>query len=525
MTEEYRPHKKKKPNYKTNSQRVNTTPDKRKEISPHQNRNQAQLLERMIQKPESVSPHQIMHILEQYLSKSDIKQLQKGNASAIIKKYAAIIKRKYVQAVAAADVLNYCSATPAAIPDRSDEIRLETMEQLRRRVQKKFLSKEKFQQIHQTFFADIVSKDSLPNTQITKMLRCIAAGKLYAPTDLNGKLAEYTLSPAYRRFRQKPQPSLNLKPENYDFFGIDAKGKPLCPMFYATSGSANAHKISKAIAKRMAQLGIAPSEAYKFNVADIAHIMQKDGELRDIPFSEIAPDIKDSPYQEFADKLGLILKIGRGKNNDHRKTTQLWLEEFATPEQKTDYEDYGFRDGLELFLSGAEKIYNKLSKDFAEKGISPDFLDAWAESLCANKSLNPNLAQCHHPKPHKIDIHHWERLSSATSDTSTADKNNLDNFGVMIMYTKNDFDIHASMHKGESASYITTNLEKKQQESPQKNLFCTSNFLFLSLNIFHGRKDRTEELNKIDYLRSKKGINNPKPILSPFSPSHQKARC
>ncbi len=461
-----------------------------------------ELLEKALNNPQTLTHQQKWNILSKIINEKEKRYLDCGQYDELLKKYNNVIRRQYVCAAANDDIKNYLSAQPQALL-RDDDVRLETMELLHKKVEEGELSKEKFDHVHKLFFSDIISKDNQPNAQTTKMLRCVATGKFYAPIDANKSLKEQALSPAYRAFKKRRQTSKNYSPQDYDFFGENEKHEPLCPIFHAVNDSGNIHKIAPIIASRMAQMGIPPEEAYQFNTADIAHIMQKDGELKDIEFQTISADVGNSPYQEFANKFGLLLKIGGASRLSNQKKTDIWLKNFATPEEVKDSQEWGTISGLNIFTSKAESLYNKLAEDFTNNGMSPDFIDAWADSLCENKSLNPNYVQGINSKPFKIEIHHWERLSAAMESENPADKNNLENFGLMIMYQKNGFDIHKMQHAGESAHYLLASLNEKQQQNPRKYLVCTSGCFLYSSDLMNGREDHNPQLQKIKELHER----------------------
>ncbi len=453
------------------------------------------LLHELLISPERCYERKYSSVLQDVISPWDKRQLISGDFSGLAKKYKAALRRKYVYLMAQKDVKNYCSGAPKQLT-RDDDIRLETMEQLRRLKEDNKITEKQFNEIHQRFFSDIKAKDSLPSAQVTKMLRCMAAGKFYAPVKKDGTLNEQALSPTYRVILKSKKRISGYKPEDYDIFGCNQDGSPLSPAFHAVKGSENFQRMKKSILGKMSELGISPEEACQLNSADIAHMMQKPGELRDIPFTEICPDVKDSPYQEFAQKLGMILTIGNPANRV--SGSKYWLKHFASPQEKMDY-DEGDKIGYQLFLNSAERIYEKLKKDCSQNGMDSDFVEKWAQSMIENKSVNVNLVPNCKNKPFKVDIHHWERLSAAAEDASPADKNNLENFGLMIMYHENDMDVHADKHKGESAHYVMASFEERQEKFPTKHLICSSDCLVISSELLKGRSD----ISKIETLQKK----------------------
>lgn len=422
----------------------------------------------------------------------------------ILQKYKKTFRRKYVQAVAKDDARNYASNNPKLLV-RDNDIRLETLEQLRRKCDDGMLPEDKLEHIRQTYFKDILSKDALPCAVASRMLRCMAAGKFYAPRTNDNVYKEQLLSPVFRDYlHNKRKPKKQYTPEDYNFFGFDNNDKPLSPAWNAVFASDNFRHMASKIAQRMADLGISPEDAYQFNSCDLAVIMQPNKKrladlepeyCRDVPFTDISPLINDSPYQEFAQRLGTVLRLGKNINSRYsfQSAQKLYERQYSDSDNITT---------PELLLNYADQLYQKLDEDFCENGINPQFLDAWIDSMINNKSVNPNLVDVN-PRPYKIDIHHWDPLSAAGNNKFMAEQNRLDNFGLMIMYDANSTDVHAEQHDGESANYIMQSTAEKRKQNPIKYLFITSSEQRTRNDLFFGMSDFYTPLKKAEQLKNK----------------------
>ena len=487
------------------TRKIFTRPDARKEFSQRNYLDEKDLLRELLTNLDLCClKHRarVTSYLQKIVNKNDVKALQNGNFAELVRKYHAALRRQYVCLMAKEDVRNYASATPESLL-RDDDVRLETMEQLLRLVERREIPEAQFNFIHKKYFADIIAKDSLPDANVTKILRCMAAGKFYAPVDKNHQLNERLLSEAFRSW-QKTKKVKQYAPEDYDFFGQNDKGEPLSTLWNAVNGSSNFHKMAKVFAQKFSEMGIAPEKAYQFNSYDLAYILQRDPKnLEDVAFVDVVPDVCDSPYQELASKMGDILMLGGAENLTEREKQKIWLERFASKSEIEDWNDSGSKVDYQLCMRKVSTIYNKLQQDFVENGMDPDFLCQWAHSLKENKSFNPKLVSGCSSIPYKIDIHHWDRLSAASGDEIAADKNLLENFGIMIMYNKDGVDIHAEEHKGESANFVLDSFRDRQERHPTKYLLKTSNFLSLSSDLVKGMGDRFKPLAKIKKLQEK----------------------
>ena len=432
----------------------------------------------------------------------------------ILQKYKKTFRRKYVQAVAKDDARNYASNNPKLLV-RDNDIRLETLEQLRRKCDDGMLPEDKLEHIRQTYFKDILSKDALPCAVASRMLRCMAAGKFYAPRTNDNVYKEQLLSPVFRDYLyKKRKPQKQYTAENYNFFRRDNQNKPLSPAWNAVYASDNFRHMAHKVAQKMADLGISPEDAYQLNSYDLAVIMQPDKNrledlkpenCRDVSFTAIYPMVKDSPYQEFSQKLGKILRLGKNSDSRYafRDAQELFDQQYSDSDKITTPES---------LLSCAGRLYQKLDKDFRENGINPQFLDAWIESMVNNKSVNPNLVNVQ-PRPYKIDIHHWEPLSAAGNNTYMAEQNRLDNFGLMIMHNQNSNDIHAEQHEGESANYIMQSMAEKRKQNPIKYLYISSEQDRARNDFFSGMPD--------DFYAPLKGTEQKNGKLHPIAKTPQ----
>lgn len=468
-----------------------------------------EIMERLLTGPELAIiryAKQIRSKLAQYLHtpRHQFDQATDNELLQIIAKYKKALRRKYVYAIAKEDADNYASNDPKPMK-RDNDIRLETMEQLRRYCDDGRFPESKLEHIRQTYFQDIMSKDALPSAVATRMLRCMAAGKFYAPRTNDNVYKEQLLSPVFRDYlHNKRKPKKQYTPEDYNFFGFDNEDKPLSPAWNAVFASDNFRHMASKIAQRMADLGISHEDAYQFNSCDLAVIMQPNKKrladlepeyCRDVPFTAIYPMVKESPYQEFSQKLGKILRLG--KNSDSRYAFRDAQELFDQ-----QYSDSDNITTPELLLNYADQLYQKLDEDFCENGINPQFLDAWIDSMINNKSVNPNLVDVK-PRPYKIDIHHWDPLSAAGNNKFMAEQNRLDNFGLMIMYDANGTDVHAEQHDGESANYIMQSTAEKRKQNPIKYLFITSSEQRTRNDLFFGMSDFYTPLKKAEQLKNK----------------------
>ncbi len=447
-------------------------------------------LQKTAQNPEEFyrnNPQMVRNILNKFISEKEKANLSK-NTLSLLQKYKSAIWRKYVYLAAREDIKNLLTATPSPLPEREDDVRLECMEQLKKLSETQQIRPEQYQYLHQTYFSDIISKDNLPQAQVSKMLRCMASGKFYAPKDINGKIDKKKFSPAFMAFlKQKKKPKINAQINDYDFFGLDENKQPKSPVWHAVKDSHNFQKMKPIIAKRCIDKGISPEMAYHLTPADYWLLLSNSEEAKDIKFKDICPQVNDAPFEEFAVKLGKILSVGGALEMSKDQKIKLWLNNFASKQEKADFESEHSPD-FKTFLKKCERIYQKLEQDLKDNQIHPKFMSLWVESMLKNKSINPSLVDCPH-KPHKIDIHHWDRLSSVSGTENLAQKNCLDNFGVMIMYQNYSFDIHAQEHKGESAHFVKANREETTMNKNRRFLFATSNCVYISDDLMHETTD------------------------------------
>ena len=484
-------------------QRTNTQPQTftQQMFTERQNREHIELqkklslveaLQNLVKKPEEfcrTHPQTVKDILLKTVSDYDKTKVSTGNLISLVKKYQSAIERKYIRTVACQDIKNLLSANPHPLEPREADIRLECMEQLKMMVERGQITPEQYQYIHRTRFSDIISKDNLPQAQVSKMLRSMAAGKFYAPTGTDGKIDKKNFSQTFLEFlNQKKKTKISATIKDYDFFGLDENNQPKSSVWHAVKNSRNFQKLKPVIAKRCIEKGISPQMAYQLNPADLWMLLSKDIENpKSIPFKALNKECGLAPFEEFAVKLGKILSVGGAKAMDKDQKLELWLDNFASPKEKADFEG-AYSPDFNLFIQKCERIYQKLEQDFKQNHIHPKFMPQWVESMLKNKSIHPALVDCPH-KPYKIDIHHWDRLSSVKEEDNLAKKNNLSNFGVMIMYQSYSFDIHAQEHKGESAHFVLANQEEKALDKDRCFLFATSNCLYIGADIMKEASD------------------------------------
>ncbi len=479
-------------------QNVVTTSQNREHIASRSTSDIVALLREIARFPEDFcrkKPQEAQKLLSNIVSPQD-KSLLFQKPLAIIQKYKNAIWRKYIYLAAKKDIENLLTANPQPLPAREEEVKLECMEQLKMMLERGKIRPEQYQYIQQTHFPDIISKDNLPQAQVSKMLRSMAAGRFYAPFDNKGNIDSKKFSAEFAQILAHPkQHKISAKIEDYDFFGLDETKQPKSPIWYAVKDSRNFQKLKPLIAKRCIEKGIPPQTAYKLNTADLWALTTPDQKPHAVKFSEICPQINNAPFEEFSQKLGLILSVGGGKEISYDEKAQIWLKKFASHQEKEDYEDKHSPD-LRLFIQKCERIYQKLEQDFKQNHIHPKFMPQWIDSMLKNKSINPSLVACPH-KPFKIDIHHWDRLSSVQNMENLSEKNTLENFGVMIMYNEYDFDIHAQEHKGESAHFVLADREEKALDKNRRFLFATSNCLYIGSDLMQKTTDyqpRKEEI-------------------------------
>ena len=476
----------------TFTQQMFTDRQNREHIEPQKRLSLVEALQNLLKKPEEfcrTNPQMVKNILSKIVSKYDIAKVSSEDILSLVKKYQSAIERKYITSTAHQDIQNLLSANPRPLSERDNKIRLECMEQLKKLSEKKEITPEQYQYLHQTYFSDIISKDNLPQAQISQMLRSMAAGKFYAPIGPDRKIDRKKFSPTFLKIlNQKKKSNISAKIEDYDFFGLDKNKQPKSKVWYAVKDSRNFQKLKNIIAKRCIEKGIAPEQAYNLNPADLWMLLAKDIEkTKPIPFSSLCKDANPAPFEEFSVKLGQILSIGGALEMKQEQTINLWLKHFASKQEKEDFTNK-YSPDFKLFIQRCERIYQKLEQDFKQNHINPKFMSLWVESMLKNKSINPSLVDCPR-KPYKIDIHHWDRLSSLQDGDNPAKKNNLDNFGVMIMYHDYSFDIHAQEHQGESAHFVLANREQTTMNKDRRFLFATSNCLYISDNIMYEASD------------------------------------
>ena len=493
-----------RPTSQTFSQTVVTTPYSRQNMAKTKPVDEISFMESLLKDAEAVcrkSPAAVKALLVKIAPKSEKDRLQnklsncnsERRLALIVGKYKGALERRYVCSAAEQDVQNLLSANPKALPSRPSAVRLECMEQLWRKAEAGEIRAEQYEYLHQTYFKDIVSRDNLPEAQASKMLRAMAAGKFYFPKGSDGKINKKQLSPAFLKvLERKRLPKISAKIEDYDFFGVDEKGQPLCPIWYAVKDSANFQKLKNVVAEKCIQKGIDPKTAYEFVPGDYWCMFAKENSKQPVQFSDICMDVHDAPYEEFAQKFGMILSVGGAQELSYAQKQKFWLNNFASETEKDDFE-YGNKVDLEIFIRQCENIYQKLDEDFKENGINPAFIGLWAESMIENKSVNPDYVKCN-GKPYKIDIHHGDRLSSVKDYDKAAQKNNLDHLSLMIMYHEYSFDIHAFQHKNESAHFIIVDEQDKVADENMMYLFATSNCVY-------GRSDLMK--NASDYCPKK----------------------
>lgn len=470
----------------------------REHIEPQKKLNQVEALQNLVQKPEEfcrTNPQSVKNILLKIVSEYDTAKVANEDILPLVKKYQSAIERKYITSAARQDIKNLLSATPRPLPKREDNIRLECMEQLKKMSEKREITPDQYQYLHQTYFSDIIAKDNLPHAQVSNMLRCMASGKFYAPLGTDGKIDRKKFSPTFLKFLNKPKKTkISAKLEDYDFFGLNEKKQPKSKVWHAVKDSRNFQKLKNIIAKRCIEKDIEPKLAYQLNPADLWMLLTNNIEKpKALEFSAICSKANPAPFEEFSVKLGKILSVGGAKNLNKEQKINLWLNNFASKQEKADFESEHSPD-FKLFIQRCERIYQKLEQDFKQNHIHPKFMSLWVESMLKNKSINPSLVDCPR-KPYKIDIHHWDRLSSLQNGDNPAKKNNLDNFGVMIMYHNYSYDIHAQEHKGESAHFVLATREQTALNKNRRFLFATSNCLYISDNIMYEASDYTP-LNK-----------------------------
>lgn len=464
----------------------------REHIEPQKKLSLVEALHYLVKKPEEfcrTNPQTVKDILLKIVSEYDIAKVSNGDILPLVKKYQSAIERKYITTAARQDIKNLLSANPRPLSKREDNIRLECMEQLKKLSEKRAITPEQYQYLHKTYFSDIIAKDNLPQAQVSNMLRCMASGKFYAPLGPDGKIDRKKFSPTFLKFLNQPKKTkISAKIEDYDFFGINKNNQPKSKVWHAVKDSHNFQKLKNIIAKRCIEKGIEPELAYKLNSADLWMLLSKDiKKPKALPFSAICKNAHPAPFEEFSVKLGQLLSVGGAKNMSKEQKINLWLNNFASKQEKADFESEHSPD-FKLFIQRCERIYQKLEQDFKKNHINPKFMPLWVESMLKNKSINPSLVDCPR-KPYKIDIHHWDRLSSLQNGDNPAKKNNLENFGVMIMYHDYSFDIHAQEHQGESAHFVLANREQTTMNKNRRFLFATSNCLYISDNILYESSD------------------------------------
>lgn len=476
----------------TFTQQMFTDRQNREHIEPQKRLSLVEALQNLLKKPEEfcrTNPQTVTDILLKIVSDYDKAKVSTDNLIPLVKKYQSAIERKYITSTAHQDIQNLLSANPRPLSERDNKIRLECMEQLKKLSEKKEITPEQYQYLHQTYFSDIISKDNLPQAQISQMLRSMAAGKFYAPIGPDGKIDRKKFSPTFLKIlNQKKKSNISAKIEDYDFFGLDKNQQPKSKIWHAVKDSCNFQKLKNIIAKHCIEKGIAPEQAYNLNPADLWMLLAKDIEkTKPIPFFSLCKDANLAPFEEFSVKLGQILSIGGALEMNQEQKINLWLKHFASKQEKEDFTNK-YSPDFKLFIKKCERIYQKLEQDFKQNHIHPKFMPQWVDSMLKNKSIHPALVDCPH-KPYKIDIHHWDRLSSVKEGDNLAKKNNLSNFGVMIMYQSYSFDIHAQEHKGESAHFVLANQEEKALDKDRCFLFATSNCLYIGDDIMKEASD------------------------------------
>ena len=351
----------------------------------------------------------------------------------LLRKYNKKIAWEAVKEQAKVDCKVYCSgAVPNDFAVRTMEVRLQTMEQLKYACDNNKIDDVSYQRIWKKYFSDIVSKDAMANSTEIGMLRAQAAGHIYNDNS--------RLSLIYKQAR-KNKKGKKYKPEDYDLFGYNGRGEPLCGAWHVVETSNNFQHTLPQVQKKLSEMGINPEDVYKFNHYDFADVIAKSGGLA---------QVNDAPYREFCKKFGKMLQVGTGIFNEAKKR-KIWEDNFATNVELNMNDDEKY-EIYRNFERNSRRAAEKIKNDFVKGGISEDYFVAWMNNMAKNGEYTPQSVEWKKKDgaiPYKIDIHHNRRLSSGGEGL-----NNLSNFSLIVMFNSFDFDVHGFKHQGESKNFI-----------------------------------------------------------------------
>ncbi len=381
-------------------------------------------------------------------------------------------------------------ATRLELAEKILQLALESPKKLNNTAPEKLVSK---------IMPEIAAKDSRSDSAVSGFLRCMAAGKFYAPVS-NNRNNLYKLSDTFKAFWQK-NPNLEqtnkpkYQPEEYLFFDLGADGKPLSPQWYAVRCSKNFRKIAHSVAQKLAAHNISPEQAYKLNSYDIAFLLGNNGSerCRDTPFAKLSPNVNDSPYQEFTQTMGYLLTVGQSDNSrPSKEDINIWKKFFATKEEVAEYENHGDDMPIIEFRHNAQKIYQTLKQECASNNIDNNFMSSWIEDLITKKNVSTTIYNNNFGTfPAKIDIHHNDRLSEASNcpNLDAAILNDPNNYSLMIQYLETSLDIHGDKHKGESANFYIKDYESNSRTYKNSNLpNAEGNYLVATSEMTHLRR-------------------------------------
>ena len=398
----------------------------------------------------------------------------------LLRKYNQRIVWEAVKEQAKSDCKIFCSGNvPKDLDTRSADVRLQTMEQLKFARDNNKIDDNTYQLIWNKYFPDIVSKDAMANSTEIGMLRAQAAGHVY--NDNAGLSVIY--KQALRKKRKK-----KYKPEDYNLFGYDGRGEPLCVAWHVVEASNNFQHTLPQVQKLLAELGVSPEDAYKFNHRDFADIIVKSGGMA---------QVNDAPYQEFCKKFGKMLQVGKGIFNEVQ-SRKIWEDNFATNAElnmSDDDKDEVYRN----FERNCRRTTEKIKNDFIKGGVSEDYFVAWMNNMAKNGEYSPKSVKWNKKGetiPYKIDIHHNRRLSSGGDGL-----NNLSNLSLIVMFNSYDFDVHGFKHQGESKNFI---LEKCLTQKNNDNDDC---IIYQSSNYFNVRSEYFRDCGDKCEVKSKPKIN------------------
>ena len=413
--------------------------------------------------------------LYKIISDKDKKKLEQDSSNytlihSLLSKYNNEVKFKAVQAIGYDDCDKYCAGDISDFMlNRPDNVRLQTMERLKYYKDNHKIDDSVYQYIARKYFSDIVAKEAMANYAEIGMLRMQASGHTF-----NNNA---TFSGLYKQALRKTKRG-SYKPEDYDLFGYNGRGEPLCPAWHVVESSKNFQATLPKVQKFLATMGVAPTDVYKFNDSDFADIINKAGGIA---------QVNDSPYKEFCKKVGLMLQMGSGKFNENKKY-QLWEKNFASASEKLMSEDDKY-EAYKDFARFTKQMSEKMKADFIEGDVSEEFFEAWGDNMAQNGEHRPQDVNWDKKKgaiPYKIEIHHNDRLVSGG-------KNSLRNFSLMVKFKSYAFDIHASKHQGESKNFVMKSvLERKNEHDDDNLIYQSSNLVSVRGDYFQECCDKCE---------------------------------